>query len=131
MIGVAIGQLFFGPLSDLWPTPRRPRWLLCLHRLFVPKFARLEHRIDVDRSHLSRCGCGGSAVMRHDPRHLRGDRGTDNGFNQRLYGFCALFSTLGALITVELGWRFTFIAQAIFAAAVLLGLASFRDRKKS
>ena len=38
--------------------------------------------------------------------------------------------TLGALITVELGWRFTFIAQAIFAAAVLLGLASFQETVK-
>ena len=38
--------------------------------------------------------------------------------------------TLGALITVELGWRFTFIAQAIFAAALLLGLASFQETVK-
>ena len=38
--------------------------------------------------------------------------------------------TIGALIAVEFGWRFTFVAQAIFATAVLLGLATFQETAK-
>ena len=38
--------------------------------------------------------------------------------------------TIGALIAVELGWRITFVAPAIFATAVLLGLATFQETVK-
>ena len=35
--------------------------------------------------------------------------------------------TLGAYITVEFGWRFTFVAQSVFAVLVYLGLSSLQS----
>ena len=35
--------------------------------------------------------------------------------------------TLGAYITVEFGWRFTFVAQSVFAVLVYLGLSSLHS----
>ena len=136
MIGVAIGQLFFGPLSDNFgrlPVVRAG----CLAFIAISFLNSLAWSIEsmwVGRAFQGAAAASGAVIARAMIRDIyEGDRAAQiMALTSASMASVPLFApTVGALITVELGWRFTFIAQTIFAAAVLLGLASFQETVKS
>lgn len=135
MIGVAIGQLFFGPLSDAFgrlPVVRAG-CLAFIAFSFLNSLAWSIESMWAGRIFQGAAAASGAVIARAMIRDLyEGDRAAQiMALTSASMASVPLFApTLGALITVELGWRFTFIAQTIFAAAVLLGLASFQETVK-
>ena len=135
MIGVAIGQLFFGPLSDTFgrlPVVRAG-CVAFIAFSFLNSLAWSIESMWVGRIFQGAAAASGAVIARAMIRDIyEGDRAAQiMALTSASMASVPLFApTLGALITVELGWRFTFIAQAIFAAAVLLGLASFQETVK-
>lgn len=135
MIGVAIGQLFFGPLSDSFG--RLPvvkvgcfAFIACS---FLNSIAWSIESMWVGRIFQGAAAASGAVIARAMIRDIyEGDRAAQiMALTSASMASVPLFApTLGALITVELGWRFTFIAQATFAAVVLFGLASFQEAAK-
>jgi len=131
-IGVALGQLFFGPLSDNFgrlPVVRAG----CLAFISFSLMNSLAWSIEsmwIGRIFQGAAAASGAVIARAMIRDtFEGERASQiMALTSASMACVPLFApTVGALITVELGWRFTFIAQAIFAAAVLLGLASFQE----
>lgn len=135
MIGVAIGQLFFGPLSDTFgrlPVVRAGCFAFIAFS-FLNSLAWSIESMWVGRIFQGAAAASGAVIARAMIRDIyEGDRAAQiMALTSASMASVPLFApTLGALITVELGWRFTFIAQAIFATAVLLGLASFQETVK-
>ena len=135
MIGVAIGQLFFGPLSDSFgrlPVVRAGCFAFIAFS-FLNSLAWSIESMWIGRIFQGAAAASGAVIARAMIRDIyEGDRAAQiMALTSASMASVPLFApTLGALITVELGWRFTFIAQAIFAAAVLLGLASFQETVK-
>ena len=135
MIGVAIGQLFFGPLSDAFgrlPVVRAGCFAFIAFS-FLNSLAWSIESMWVGRIFQGAAAASGAVIARAMIRDLyEGDRAAQiMALTSASMASVPLFApTLGALITVELGWRFTFIAQTIFATAVLLGLASFKETVK-
>ena len=135
MIGVAIGQLFFGPLSDSFGRLPVVRAGCCafIAFSFLNSLAWNIESMWIGRIFQGAAAASGAVIARAMIRDIyEGDRAAQiMALTSASMASVPLFApTLGALITVELGWRFTFIAQAIFAAAVLLGLASFQETVK-
>ena len=135
MIGVAIGQLLFGPLSDSFgrlPVVRAG-CLAFIAFSFLNSLAWSIESMWVGRIFQGAAAASGAVIARAMIRDIyEGERAAQiMALTSASMASVPLFApTLGALITIELGWRFTFIAQAIFAAAVLLGLASFQETVK-
>ena len=135
MIGVAIGQLVFGPLSDNFgrlPVVRAG-CVAFIAFSFMNSLAWSIESMWIGRIIQGAAAASGAVIARAMIRDIyEGDRAAQiMALTSASMASVPLFApTLGALITVELGWRFTFIAQAIFAAAVLLGLASFQETVK-
>jgi DHA1 family bicyclomycin/chloramphenicol resistance-like MFS transporter len=135
MIGVAIGQLFFGPLSDTFgrlPVVRAGCFAFIAFS-FLNSLAWSIESMWIGRIFQGATAASGAVIARAMIRDVyEGDRAAQiMALTSASMASVPLFApTLGALITVELGWRFTFIAQAIFAAAVLLGLAYFQETVK-
>ena len=135
MIGVALGQLFFGPLSDNFgrlPVVRAG----CLAFISFSLMNSLAWSIEsmwIGRIFQGAAAASGAVIARAMIRDIfEGERASQiMALTSASMACVPLFApTVGALITVEMGWRFTFIAQAVFAAAVLLGLASFQETIK-
>ena len=135
MIGVALGQLFFGPLSDSFgrvPVVRAGCFVFIAFSLLNSLAWSIES-MWVGRIFQGAAAASGAVIARAMIRDLyEGDRAAQiMALTSASMACIPLFApTIGALITVELGWRFTFVAQAIFATAVLLGLATFQETAK-
>lgn len=135
MIGVAVGQLFFGPLSDSFgrlPVVRAGCFAF-ISFSFLNSLAWSIESMWIGRIFQGAAAASGAVIARAMIRDIyEGDRAAQiMALTSASMASVPLFApTLGTLITVELGWRFTFIAQAIFATAVLLGLASFQETVK-
>ena len=135
MIGVALGQLFFGPLSDSFgrvPVVRAGCFVFIAFSLLNSLAWSIES-MWVGRIFQGAAAASGAVIARAMIRDLyEGDRAAQiMALTSASMACIPLFApTIGALIAVELGWRFTFVAQAIFATAVLLGLATFQETAK-
>jgi DHA1 family bicyclomycin/chloramphenicol resistance-like MFS transporter len=135
MIGVALGQLFFGPLSDSFgrvPVVRAGCFVFIAFSLLNSLAWSIES-MWVGRIFQGAAAASGAVIARAMIRDLyEGDRAAQiMALTSASMACIPLFApTIGALIAVEFGWRFTFVAQAIFATAVLLGLATFQETAK-
>ena len=135
MIGVALGQLFFGPLSDNYgrlPVVRSG----CIAFVVFSLLNALAWSIEsmwIGRVFQGAAAASGAVIARAMIRDIyEGDRAAQiMALTSASMASVPLFAhTLGAIITVEFGWRFTFGAQALFAATVLLGLSIFQETAK-
>lgn len=136
MIGVAMGQLVFGPLSDSYgrlPVVRAG----CIGFITFAVLNSLAWNIEsmwFGRIFQGAAAASGAVIARAMIRDLyEGDKAAQiMAITSASMASIPLFApTLGGLITVEFGWRSTFIAQAVFAAAVLLGLATFKETART
>lgn len=135
MIGVAIGQLFFGPLSDSFgrlPVVKVGCFAFIAFS-FLNSIAWSIESMWVGRIFQGATAASGAVIARAMIRDIyEGDRAAQIMAltSASMASVPLVAPSLGALITLELGWRLTFIAQAIFAVVVLLGLATFQEPLK-
>ena len=136
MIGVAMGQLVFGPLSDSYgrlPVVRAG----CVGFISFTLLNSLAWSIEsmwFGRILQGAAAASGAVIARAMIRDIyEGDKAAQiMAITSASMASIPLFApTLGGLITVEFGWRSTFVAQAVFAAAVLVGLATFNETGKT
>lgn len=136
MLGVAFGQVIFGPLSDQFG--RLP--VIRIGTLTFVAFSLLSSLAwNIEYMWLARVAQGaaaasGAVIARALIRdRYEGDRAAQmmalTGASMASIPLIA--PTLGAYITVEFGWRFTFVAQSLFALLVYLGLSSFQTGTSS
>ena len=136
MLGVAFGQVIFGPLSDQFG--RLP--VIRIGTLTFVAFSLLSSLAwNIEYMWLARVAQGaaaasGAVIARALIRdRYEGDRAAQmmalTGASMASIPLIA--PTLGTYITVEFGWRFTFVAQSLFALLVYLGLSLFRTGTSS
>jgi DHA1 family bicyclomycin/chloramphenicol resistance-like MFS transporter len=133
MLGVACGQVIFGPLSDQFG--RLP--VIRLGTLTFVGFSLLSSLAwNIEYMWLARVAQGAAAASGAViSRALIRDRYEGNRAAQMMALTGAAMASvplvapsLGAYITVEFGWRFTFVAQSLFAVLVYLGLSSLQTK---
>ena len=132
MLGVAFGQVIFGPLSDHYGRlpVARAGCILFVGFSLVSALAWSIEYMWLARICQGATAASGAVIARAMIRdRYIGDRAAQMMAltSASMASVPLLAPTLGAYITVELGWRFTFAAQAIFGAAVLIGLATFEE----
>jgi DHA1 family bicyclomycin/chloramphenicol resistance-like MFS transporter len=131
MLGVACGQVIFGPLSDQFgrlPVIRIGTLTFVAFSLLSSLAWNIEYMWLV-RVAQGAAAASGAVIARALIRdRYEGDRAAQmmalTGASMASIPLIA--PTLGAYITVEFGWRFTFVVQSLFALLVYLGLSSFR-----
>ena len=133
MLGVACGQIIFGPLSDQFG--RLP--VIRVGTLTYIAFSLLSSLAwNIEYMWLARIAQGaaaasGAVIARALIRdRFEGDRAAQMMALTGAAMACVplIAPTLGAYITVEFGWRFTFVAQSVFAVLVYLGLSSLQSQ---
>ena len=132
MLGVAFGQVIFGPLSDHYGRlpVARAGCILFVGFSLVSALAWSIEYMWLARICQGATAASGAVIARAMIRdRYIGDRAAQMMAltSASMASVPLLAPTLGAYITVELGWRFTFAAQALFGAAVLIGLATFEE----
>ena len=132
MLGVACGQIIFGPLSDKFG--RLP--VIRVGTLTYIAFSLLSSLAwNIEYMWLARVAQGaaaasGAVIARALIRdRFEGDRAARMMAltGAAMASVPLIAPTLGAYITVEFGWRFTFVAQSVFAVLVYLGLSSLQS----
>ena len=133
MLGVACGQIIFGPLSDQFG--RLP--VIRVGTLTYIAFSLLSSLAwNIEYMWLARIAQGaaaasGAVIARALIRdRFEGDRAAQMMAltGAAMASVPLIAPTLGAYITVEFGWRFTFVAQSVFAVLVYLGLSSLQSQ---
>lgn len=131
MLGVACGQLIFGPLSDQFgrlPVIRAGTLAYVAFSLLSSLAWNIEY-MWLARVSQGAAAASGAVIARALIRdRYEGDRAAQMMAltGAAMASIPLIAPTLGAYITVEYGWRFTFIAQSVFAFLVYLGLSSLQ-----
>ena len=132
MLGVACGQIIFGPLSDQFgrlPVIRVGTLTYIAFSLLSSLAWKIEY-MWLARIAQGASAASGAVIARALIRdRFEGDRAAQMMAltGAAMASVPLIAPTLGAYITVELGWRFTFVAQSVFAVLVYLGLSSLQS----
>ena len=122
MLGVAFGQVIFGPLSDHYGRlpVARTGGILFVGSSLVSALAWSIQYMWLARICQGATAASGAVIARAMIRdRYIGDRAAQMMAltSASMASVPLLAPTLGAYITVELGWRFTFAAQALFVVS--------------
>ena len=132
MLGVACGQLVFGPLSDHYgrlPVVRAGAVGFIVFSL-ISAFAWSIEYVWTARLFHGAVAASGPVIARAMIRdRYEGDRAAQiMALTSASMALLPLIApTLGAIILVEFGWRATFVVLALYAVACLLGLSTFEE----
>lgn len=132
MIGLAIGQLFFGPLSDRYG--RRPPLLIAMILFIVSTvfciFSRSIHEFVILRFVQGVAGSGGIVIARSIATDLYSDRelarmmaliGAINGVAP------VVAPVVGGMLTDSVGWQGIFVVLLLIGLVLLAGCIRFRE----
>ena len=132
MLGVAFGQIIFGPLSDQFgrlPVIRAGTLTYLAFSLLCSLSWNIEY-MWLARVAQGAAAASGAVIARALIRdRFEGDRAVQMMAltSAAMASVPLVAPTFGAYITVEFGWRFTFVAQSVFAVLVYLGLSSLQS----
>jgi len=136
MVGVACGQIIFGPLADQFgrlPVIRVGTMTYIAFSLLSSLAWNIEY-MWLARVAQGAAAASGAVISRALIRdRFEGDRAAQMMAltGAAMASVPLVAPTLGAYITVEFGWRFTFVAQSIFAVLVYLGLSSLHGESSA
>ena len=131
MVGVAFGQIIFGPLSDQFgriPVIQVGTLIFIVCSLMSSLAWNIEY-MWLARVAQGVAAASGAVVARALIRdRFEGDRAAQMmALTSAAMAIVPLVApTMGSYITVWFGWRFTFVAQSIFAVFVYFGVLSLR-----
>jgi MFS transporter, DHA1 family, multidrug resistance protein len=124
-VGVAVGQLFLGPLSDRYG--RKKPLLLGLALYVVASvgcvFARSVHALIVLRVVQALGGCAGMVISRAMVRDMFSGSEIAKVFSllMLVMGVAPILApTVGGLVTTTLGWRYIFVVLTLIGLSLLI-----------
>lgn len=132
MVGIGLGQLLFGPLSDYYG---RLPVVTAGTLLFIAASLVCAAAINIDMLWLARLVQGIAAssgpviarAMVRDRYHGNDAARVMSTLGAAMAVVPLVAPTLGSLLLVWIDWRATFVALGVFAVAVLLGLRGFSE----
>lgn len=125
LVGLAVGQLFYGPISDRFG--RKPPLYFGIGLYVLVSFACIFVR-DVETLILLRFfqglgGCGGFVISRAAIRDKMGAEGSARAFSLMMlvFGLAPILAPLfGGLVLTLWGWRAIFVTLTVFATGCLI-----------
>jgi DHA1 family bicyclomycin/chloramphenicol resistance-like MFS transporter len=127
LVGLAVGQLFYGPISDRFG--RKPPLYFAIGLYVLVSFACIFVR-DVETLILLRFfqglgGCGGFVISRAAIRDKMGAEGSARAFSLMMlvFGLAPILAPLfGGLVLTLWGWRAIFVALTVFGSGCLIAM---------
>lgn len=127
LVGLAVGQLFYGPFSDRYG--RKPPLYFAIGLYLLASFACIFVK-DIDTVIVLRFfqglgGCGGFVISRAAIRDKMGAEGAAHAYSLMMlvFGLAPILAPLfGGLVLTLWGWRAIFVALTAFAAACLIAM---------
>jgi DHA1 family bicyclomycin/chloramphenicol resistance-like MFS transporter len=127
LVGLAVGQLFYGPFSDRFG--RKPPLYFGIGLYILSSFACIfVHDMEtliVLRFFQGLGGCGGFVVSRAAIRDKMGAEGSAHAYSLMMlvFGISPVLAPLaGGLVLTLCGWRTIFITMTLFAAICLIAM---------
>ncbi|MDB5777267.1 MAG: Bcr/CflA family multidrug efflux transporter [Herbaspirillum sp.] len=135
LIGLAVGQLFYGPFSDRFG--RKPPLYFAIGLYAVAScacvFVRDVETLIVLRFFQGLGGCGGFVISRAVIRDKMGAEGSARAFSLMMlvFGVAPILAPLfGGLVLTLWGWRSIFVALTVFAAICLVAMHHVMDESR-
>jgi DHA1 family bicyclomycin/chloramphenicol resistance-like MFS transporter len=127
LVGLAVGQLFYGPFSDRYG--RKPPLYFAIGLYLLASFTCIFVR-DVDTLILLRFfqglgGCGGFVISRAAIRDKMGAEGSAHAYSLMMlvFGLAPILAPLfGGFVLTIWGWRAIFVALTIFAGLCMIAM---------
>ena len=124
-IGVAVGQLFLGPISDRYgrKTPLLLGLALYVVASFGCIFARSVHALIVLRVVQALGGCAGMVISRAMVRDMFSGSEIAKVFSllMLVMGVAPVLApTIGGIVTTALGWRYIFVVLMLIGLSLLV-----------
>jgi DHA1 family bicyclomycin/chloramphenicol resistance-like MFS transporter len=127
LVGLAVGQLFYGPFSDRYG--RKPPLYFAIGLYILSSFACIFVR-DIDTLVVLRFfqglgGCGGFVISRAAIRDKMGAEGSAHAYSLMMlvFGISPVLAPLaGGLVLTLWGWRAIFVTMTLFAVICLIAM---------
>lgn len=127
LVGLAVGQLFYGPFSDRYG--RKPPLYFAIGLYILSSFACIFVR-DIDTLVMLRFfqglgGCGGFVISRAAIRDKMGAEGSAHAYSLMMlvFGISPVLAPLaGGLVLTLWGWRAIFVTMTLFAVICLIAM---------
>jgi DHA1 family bicyclomycin/chloramphenicol resistance-like MFS transporter len=127
LVGLAVGQLFYGPFSDRFG--RKPPLYFAIGLYLLASFACIFVR-DIDTLIVLRFfqglgGCGGFVISRAAIRDKMGAEGSAHAYSLMMlvFGLAPILAPLfGGFVLTLWGWRAIFVTLALFASACMIAM---------
>jgi DHA1 family bicyclomycin/chloramphenicol resistance-like MFS transporter len=127
LVGLAVGQLFYGPLSDRFG--RKPPLYIGIGLYVLVSFACIfvsdVKTLIVLRFFQGLGGCGGFVISRAAIRDKMGAEGSARAFSLMMlvFGLAPILAPLfGGLVLTLWGWRAIFVTLTLFATCCLIAV---------